>query len=250
VNSGNSYNSGQNCIVGGTSGSINVTGNINQQNNYSDEDEEYDDEDYDEEYENDEELENESAPSTDLSSVNTIIINSGTADIILESESVNGYQPNVYCNDQLDVYTINNGVLTIDASSVSNPVTIVLPDDGEEIISVAITSISGDIEISEIKAENVSASSTSGDLNINVTTKKLVCSSVSGDLDIYHNYQDNGSGIFSSVSGDIQYHVSGVKKMKLIAPASCDNEFESDEDGYNASVNISTVSGDVTIDNI
>ena len=119
--------------------------------------------------------------------------------------------------------------------------TIEVPD---EMNSIEIHSMSGDVDVEEANAEKITISSTSGDISFEGNAKKLTLNTVSGDIEC--TTDERFEGDMHTVSGDINLEANSTFNAKM-ATTSGDIEIElNDTDGYDLKFN--TVSGDVDID--
>lgn len=105
-----------------------------------------------------------------------------------------------------------------------------------------ITSVSGDIEIEELEVESLEIVTTSGEVDIDaVQTETAEMRTTSGDIEIDGTFKELK---LSSTSGD--FSVDGLFTMGLFRVTSGDTELE----GVFQEIEFSSISGDISVDGI
>ncbi len=105
--------------------------------------------------------------------------------------------------------------------------------------SVDISAVSADIDVSGLDNEKLTASSVSGDVEVNATSKRVSIESVSGNVEFRGQTQRISA---ESVSGDID--LSGIAGEIAATTVSGDMELQA---GIVESAKLETVSGDIVV---
>ena len=178
----------------------------------------------------------------DMTRLTCINIKTSSADVsLLERDEPKGQ---VYSEGAVTA-SVNGNVLVVDATHSDEPVGVYIPTGVR--LDLVISSSSGDISVEDLHFNNVSLTSSSGDINFEGSAVTLNANASSGDLDIIHNYVANGSATLSTSSGDINYSLGNVGTLNLSCSGEVDNYFERTPGGYIANVVVNTSSGDISI---
>jgi DUF4097 and DUF4098 domain-containing protein YvlB len=105
--------------------------------------------------------------------------------------------------------------------------------------SVDISAVSADIDVSGLDNEKLTASSVSGDVEVNATSQRVSIESVSGDVEFDGHTQRISA---ESVSGDID--LSGISGEIAATTVSGDMDLQA---GIVESAKLETVSGDIVV---
>lgn len=136
--------------------------------------------------------------------------------------------------------TCSNGNLKLD---------IAIPNKQYEVIKVE--SASADINLNEgVSAKCIEVETSSGDIITDATFAKTNISSMSGDVELYVNANEDISVEVSTMSGDISVQFNNINSIDLsTSTMSGDirNKHSGSLEGYNANGDISTMSGDIVI---
>ena len=98
-------------------------------------------------------------------------------------------------------------------NNLKKTLTVSLPE-GIVLKNVDIDTTSADISVPSMTADNIKFDTTSGDVNAVITAKKLSASSTSGDLNIRQD-SDINTASFSSTSGNTAFTVPSAKKISM-----------------------------------
>ncbi|MBR5960134.1 MAG: DUF4097 family beta strand repeat protein [Clostridia bacterium] len=107
-----------------------------------------------------------------------------------------------YAKPQLTIFT-----------NLKKTLTVSLPE-GITLKNVDIDTTSADISVPSMTADEIKFDTTSGDVNAVITAKKLSASSTSGDLNIQQDSEINTAS-FSSTSGNAAFTVPSAKKISM-----------------------------------
>lgn len=117
--------------------------------------------------------------------------------------------------------------------------------------TITIKTVSAGVELSEeVSAQDIKVETTSGKVKSYATFKKANISTISGPVNLNIVANQDISLKTSTISGKISVDFSNVKNINLSASTVSGkvmNCHEADNNGYNAVVDISTISGKVTI---
>lgn len=141
--------------------------------------------------------------------------------------------------DELEVSVSDSSLkITVDNRNSRNIDSTVLRLMVPKGVNIDATSISADISVNKLENDKLSASSVSGDVEIDISSKRITIESVSGDV----NFSGQTERISAeSVSGDID--LSGVSGELAATTVSGDVELQA---GMIESGRLETVSGDLT----
>lgn len=116
---------------------------------------------------------------------------------------------------------------------------------------ISIKTVSAGVELSEeVSVQNIKVETTSGKVNSYATFKKANISTISGGVKLNIVASEDISLKTSTISGKVLVDFSNVKNIKLstsTVSGKVVNCHEADKNGYNADVDISTISGKITI---
>ncbi len=134
-------------------------------------------------------------------------------------------------NSSLQIEVINRNVRNIDSTDLK----LMVPRGA----SVDISAVSADVDVSGLDNEKLTASSVSGDVEVNASSKRVSIESVSGDVEFEGQTQRISA---ESVSGDID--LSGIAGDIEATTVSGDMELQADAI---ENAKLETVSGDITV---
>jgi len=134
-------------------------------------------------------------------------------------------------NSSLQIEVINRNVRNIDSTELK----LMVPRGA----SVDISAVSADVDVSGLDNEKLTASSVSGDVEVNASSKRVSIESVSGDVEFEGQTQRISA---ESVSGDID--LSGIAGDIEATTVSGDMELQADAI---KNAKLETVSGDITV---
>ncbi len=134
-------------------------------------------------------------------------------------------------NSSLRIEVINRNVRNIDSTELK----LMVPRGA----SVDISAVSADVDVSGLDNEKLTASSVSGDVEVNASSKRVSIESVSGDVEFEGQTQRISA---ESVSGDID--LSGIAGDIEATTVSGDMELQADAI---ENAKLETVSGDITV---
>lgn len=135
--------------------------------------------------------------------------------------------------------TCLNGNLNLD---------VTIPKTTFKVISVG--SSSGNIILNEgVATEHINVKTMSGDLKTNATVSNVSVTSMSGDVELCIDAIQNVGVDVCTMSGDVSSKFNNIGCIRLSTKTMSGDvrNRHKTNDGYNANVNISTMSGDITI---
>jgi DUF4097 and DUF4098 domain-containing protein YvlB len=135
-------------------------------------------------------------------------------------------------NSGLQITVVNRDERNIDSTELK----LMVPHGA----SIDATGVSADISVSGLDNEKLTASSVSGDVEVNATSQRVSIESVSGDVDFSGQTKRISA---ESVSGDLD--LTGIAGEIAASTVSGDMELQA---GLIESGKLETVSGDITVD--
>ncbi len=134
-------------------------------------------------------------------------------------------------NSSLQIEVVNRNERNVDSTELK----LMVPRGA----SVDISAVSADVDVSGLDNEKLTASSVSGDVEVDATSQRVSIESVSGDVEFSGNSQRISA---ESVSGDID--LSGIAGNIEATTVSGDMELHA---GAVESAKLETVSGDIMV---
>lgn len=186
-----------------------------------------------------------SANGTTKSKIN-IVQENNTLKITMDSVSQNTISRNgsVIINSNIGC----NNFISIGNCNSSTSIKIQLPYLLLRQVDINVTS--GSISFSnEIKTKNLSTNVVSADVTGSIVVDYININSVSGDIDLNVKSMNDLSVRSNSVSGDVNLKLENVciKERNISTVSGIQNILHENSGNYNARLDISTISGDVTI---
>ena len=196
----------------------------------------------------------------DCRNIDKIAINSTFADVNVSVSNSSKVEAHFYGEANLDGdvnfdVRVVNSELRITLKFTGNcfngnlKLNITIPQKIFKVISVK--SSSADVILNEgVSTDYLQVNTQSGDLETYATFNTVSASTMSGDIELYIEAIKDINVNISSMSGDITAEFSNIGYINLYTNSmsgSVRNRHKEVKDGYNADVDISTMSGDIRI---
>lgn len=193
----------------------------------------------------------------DASKVERITIDSTFVDVnisVSEQSKVEAHlygQSNAESEIEFDVGLVNHKLrITVKTDSFIGNLKLDITVPSKVFKSISVKTSSADVFFHEnISTELLEVETMSGDLNTNATFNSAYITSMSGDIDLCTNAQNDITAKASTMSGDVSAEFNNIGYIDASANSMSGDvkNHHKDQSGHYAKVNISTMSGDIRI---